>query len=95
MNKTTFSTNDIIPFENDELRNSSDEVEDRWAILKYDPVLLDSTYSYGNESYYVDENNEYIEPTSYDSPFDVGVGYNSIDEHVHFHNTINDDEHLD
>ena len=45
-------------------------------------ILLCLTFkdSYENESYFVDENNEYTKPTSYDSPLDFG--YNSFDEHV-------------
>ena len=58
MNKITFSSNDTIPFENDEIWNSSDEVEDGRAILEFDPALLDSTNSNENESYSSNENNE-------------------------------------
>ena len=85
MNKTTFSPNDNQSIENDEIRNSFDEIEDGWAIPECNPSFLDSTDLDENESYYVDKNNE---------PPDFRVGYNLVDEHVHYYNTTNDDKHL-
>ena len=81
-NKIIFLPNDLVPFENDEIHNNFDELENERAISEYDPALLNSTDSYKNASYSVDENNEYMEPTSYSSTPDVGVGYTSVDEHV-------------
>ena len=95
MNKTTFSLNDTIPFGYDEIYNSLDKVKDWQVILKYDLALLDSTDSDENKSYSANENNEYTEPTGYDSAPDIGVSYNSIDEHVYYYNTTNDDEHIE
>ena len=57
--------NDPVPFENDEIRNSSNKLEDGRTIPEYDLVLLDNTYLNKNESYFADETNEYIEPIGY------------------------------
>ena len=85
MNKTTFFSNDALPFENDEIQNSFDEVEDGRAILKYDLVLLDNTDSDEIEPYSTNKNNENTKPTNYDSAPDFGIGYISINEYVDYH----------
>ena len=47
-NKTTFFLDDLIAFENYEIQNSSNELEDVGGIPKYDSTLRDTTDSNEN-----------------------------------------------
>ena len=80
---------------NNSIQNSSSEVENERAILEYDPALLGNKDLRKNKSYSAEKNNEYTKSTSYDSTPNVGVGYTLVDEHVDYHNTMNDNEHVE